>query len=184
MGNRAVITNKEKEIGIYLHWNGGKDSVEGFLTYCKMKNYREDYGMARLAQTICNFFDDGLSCDIDRLENLDCDNWDNGMYIIDTKTWKIIGREYEHYCNESCYSLLDMLIAINDCQPENVKVSKEEIYSFLELPYKYVIRDREAGNRIDAFYTYEDAQNALDEYEKEDISDDTYSKDFYEIVEV
>ena len=44
MGNRAVITTKKEwqndGIGVYLHWNGGRDSVEAFLTYCKMKGYR------------------------------------------------------------------------------------------------------------------------------------------------
>ena len=44
MGNRAVITTKENfennGIGIYLHWNGGRDSVEGFLEYCRRKGYR------------------------------------------------------------------------------------------------------------------------------------------------
>jgi hypothetical protein len=38
MGNRAVITTEQKRIGVYLHWNGGLDSVEGFLTYCKEQN--------------------------------------------------------------------------------------------------------------------------------------------------
>jgi hypothetical protein len=65
MGNRAVITTEEylkdeNTLGIYVHWNGGRDSVEAFLTYCKLKQYRtpEDdcYGWARLCQTICNFF--------------------------------------------------------------------------------------------------------------------------------
>lgn len=30
MGNRAVITTRKdlKDIGVYLHWNGGRDSVE------------------------------------------------------------------------------------------------------------------------------------------------------------
>ena len=31
MGNRAVITTEEKKIGIYLHWNGGYDSVNGYV---------------------------------------------------------------------------------------------------------------------------------------------------------
>lgn len=31
MGNRAIITNKEKKVAVYLHWNGGRDSVEAFL---------------------------------------------------------------------------------------------------------------------------------------------------------
>ena len=26
MGNRAVITTEKKDLGIYLHWNGGRDS--------------------------------------------------------------------------------------------------------------------------------------------------------------
>ena len=54
MGNRAVIATREKKIGVYLHWNGGRDSVEGFLTYCKLKGYRcpekDNYGWARLCQ--------------------------------------------------------------------------------------------------------------------------------------
>ena len=37
MGNRAVITTKENMynngVAIYLHWNGGRDSVEAFLEY-------------------------------------------------------------------------------------------------------------------------------------------------------
>lgn len=31
MGNRAVITTRAKEIGVYLHLNGGRDSVEAFI---------------------------------------------------------------------------------------------------------------------------------------------------------
>ena len=31
MGNRAVITTKERKIGLYLHWNGGRDTVEPVL---------------------------------------------------------------------------------------------------------------------------------------------------------
>ena len=36
MGHSAVITTRNdlKDIGVYLHWNGGRDSVEGFLSYC------------------------------------------------------------------------------------------------------------------------------------------------------
>ena len=40
MGNRAIITTKKdfdnNGIGVYLHWNGGRDSVQAFLTYCKL----------------------------------------------------------------------------------------------------------------------------------------------------
>ena len=62
MGNRAVITNKpnkgeiwEENIGIYLHWNGGRDSVEAFLKYCELRGFRatnrDNYGWARLVLT-------------------------------------------------------------------------------------------------------------------------------------
>lgn len=44
MGNRAVITTLQNYnnngIGVYLHWNGGRDSVEGFLEYMKLKKHR------------------------------------------------------------------------------------------------------------------------------------------------
>ena len=49
MGNRAVIQMKGSNVGIYLHYNGGRDSIEGFLAYCKLRDFRgDDYGMARL----------------------------------------------------------------------------------------------------------------------------------------
>ena len=40
MGNRAVVTNKNQDIGIYLHWNGGPESVCAFLTYAKALGVR------------------------------------------------------------------------------------------------------------------------------------------------
>ena len=81
MGNRAFITDRKKEMGIYLHWNGGRDSVEAFLKYCELKGYRypetDGYGWARLAQVIGNFFGGGLSIGI---EPRVYDPGDNGIY--------------------------------------------------------------------------------------------------------
>ena len=55
MGNRAVITTPERKIGLYLHWNGGRDTVEPLLRYCDLKGYRapgsDSYGWARLCQS-------------------------------------------------------------------------------------------------------------------------------------
>ncbi len=39
MGNRAVITTKERELALYLHWNGGRDTVEPLLKYCELQGY-------------------------------------------------------------------------------------------------------------------------------------------------
>lgn len=136
MGNRAVITAskaadvaKSKDIGVYLHWYGGRDSVTAFLTYCKAKGYRapdEDrYGMARLAQVIGNFFGGGLSIGGDTCDHLDCDNWDNGVYII--KGWDIVGRQYKRGGEQSGYDLIDMLEAINEAQPQKEQLTQEEL---------------------------------------------------------
>ena len=124
MGNRAVITTRENfddnGVGIYVHWNGGYDSVNAFLTYCKIKGFRtpdkDNYGWARLAQVIANFMgDDGLSVGVDTVDRLDCDNWDNGVYIIEG--WEIVGREYYEGEEQHGYEPEDILEAIDKAQP-------------------------------------------------------------------
>jgi hypothetical protein len=124
MGNRAVITAENSKVGVYLHWNGGRDSVEGFLKYCELQGYRspdaDSYGWARLCQTIANFFPGGLSVGIDIVDNLDCDNGDNGTYII--KDWKIVGRKHFKGSEQKEYDLFDMVKGINDCQPDSIKI--------------------------------------------------------------
>ena len=47
----------------------------------------------------------------------------------------------------------------------------------------YILRDREAGNIIEAFPKYEDAKAVLDGHEAQDKADGIYTEDFYEIVE-
>ena len=134
MGNRAVITaSKAKnvaesnDIGVYLHWNGGRDSVEAFLKYCELKGYRSPdtdcYGWARLCQVIGNFFGGELSIGIDRCCCLDCDNRDNGVYII--KGWEIVGREYFEGEEQRYHDLLEMLEEIDDKQPEGERLRHE-----------------------------------------------------------
>ena len=141
MGNRAVITSinnlKIKEdgtkelidegIGIYLHWNGGRDSIEAFLAYCDMKRYRkpeqDSYGYAMLINVITNFFGDGLSCDVGNCQHLDCDNYDNGVYII--KDWRIVDRLYAHGEQYGC-DFKDMLKAIDMAQPVHMRLTDAE----------------------------------------------------------
>ena len=54
MGNSALIMTKDGfekgGIGLYLHWNGGRDSVESFLNYCKLKGYRPPEQMGMVGQ--------------------------------------------------------------------------------------------------------------------------------------
>ena len=138
MGNRACITTRENfennGIGIYLHWNGGRDSVEGFLKYCEIRGFRapdEDcYGFARLVQVIANFFgDDGLSIGVDTLDRLDTANWDNGTYIIEG--WKIVGREYFKGEEQDNYPLNEVLEAIDKKQPRPIG---KEYWNAEEVP--------------------------------------------------
>lgn len=148
MGNRAVITfapkgkvtekNCESKdfTGIYLHWNGGRDSVEGFLKYCKFKGYRspEDdrwYAMASLVNVISNFFGGGLSIGIGTLDELDCDNYDNGVYVV-WNDWEIVDRIYYGRFEQDDYELEKMLNSIDSAQPENMQLGSEEIHRLLQ----------------------------------------------------
>ena len=129
MGNRAVITDKTMEIGVYVHWNGGRDSVEAFLEYCKRREFRDvnedrSYAYARLTQVIANYFGGNLSVGIDLCKNLDCENWDNGTYIIDG--WKIVDRKYFEGEEQNDYDLEDMIREIDKAQPINDRLYKEE----------------------------------------------------------
>jgi hypothetical protein len=106
MGNRAVIAiNRYDEInqdsiGFYLHWNGGRDSVEAFLEATKQlmgdRLGDAEYGTARLAQVIGTYMGGNLSFGIDLCKNLDCDNGDNGVYVVDTATMAITDRRHHH----------------------------------------------------------------------------------------
>ena len=126
MGNRAVITTKSKKIGVYLHWNGGRDSIEAFLKYCELQGFRcpeaDDYGWARLCQIIGNFFGGSTSIGIDEYNKLDTDNGDNGVYIIED--WKIVDRLYHNYPEQNTYKLKEMLKAIDESQPEKMQLFK------------------------------------------------------------
>lgn len=136
MGNRAVITTKKEwdnvGIGIYLHWNGGRDSVEAFLTYCRMKDYRspvnDNYGWARLCQVIGNFFGGELSVGVDKLNRLDLDNGDNGVYFIGGESgWEIEGRYYFDGEEQYMYDLEEMINQIDDRMPTGEQLGKEVI---------------------------------------------------------
>lgn len=135
MGNRAVITTKENMnhdgIGIYLHWSGGRDSVEAFLKYCELKGYRppdrDNYGFARLCQVIANYFGGSTSIGIDTLWHLDLNNGDNGVYIIEG--WNIVGRRYwdESWGEQDKYDLTGILLAIDESQPRKEQLGADFI---------------------------------------------------------
>lgn len=135
MGNRAVITTRDDfdndGIGVYLHWNGGMDSVRAFLEYCRLRGFRSPdtdcYGYAQLCRVIGNFFGGGLSLGVDKVSRLDTNNYDNGTYIV--KDWRIVGREYFKGPEQNEYDLAEMLMAIDEAQPEKERLGKEFLLS-------------------------------------------------------
>lgn len=134
MGNRAVITTApfdENDVGIYVHWNGGRASIEGFLLAAKELGYRNmtsdrGYGLARLAQAIGLFFgaDQDTNIGVGRVDKLDTNNYDNGTYLIGGN-WEIVGRMYfdgeEEISAEKTRQIADKIIAITKVAAEAAK---------------------------------------------------------------
>lgn len=148
MGNRAVITTQEKDMALYLHWNGGRDTVEPLLKYCEMQGYRppssDCYGWARMAQVMGNFFGGSTSIGIDRFSRLG-DQGDNGVYVIDG--WKIVERiensydedynitgwqEFPESREQREYDFDEMLHSFDDAMPENLRIG--DYIDAIEIP--------------------------------------------------
>lgn len=160
MGNRAVVTfanrceiekhlvpaekggNGEKlegfvadnphRVGVYLHWNGGRDSIVAFLGACKKLGYRggasDDYGVACFTQTVRNFFGKrGLSVGVNTLKCLDTDNGDNGVYVVDDK-WEIVGREFarREQNEHDIADFIKFLVKLTESVDESAKRIREE----------------------------------------------------------
>ena len=54
--------------------------------------------------------------------NLDCDNYDNGVYII--RGWDIVGRHYFEGEEQRVYNLEEMVYEIDQAQPEKDRLYK------------------------------------------------------------
>lgn len=141
MGNRAVITTRKRDLGVYLHWNGGRDSVGAFLEYCELRGFRspdnDPYGWARLCQVVANFMGaEGLSVGISRcLGDAHMDPGDNGIYVIEgwriaerLRTeygpgWEPIGmRDVRPEEEQRAHDRAEMLRAIDASQPEGQRL--------------------------------------------------------------
>lgn len=133
MGNRAVIKFKNSDAGIYLHWNGRRDSVEAFLDYCMLRGFRDgNYGVARMAQIIGNYFGGDLSIGVISTENCpfaDLNPGDNGVYVVEN--WQIVERYPLNITEQDDYDRLTMLLDINHAQPEKDRISDCQIHSFV-----------------------------------------------------
>ncbi|WP_346685977.1 hypothetical protein [Enteroscipio rubneri] len=127
MGNRAVITTPKREIGLYLHWNGGRDTIEPLLKYCELKGYRppssDCYGWARICQVMGNFLGGALSLGIGAYSTDENMNpGDNGIYVIEG--WRIVERvyPYESFSEQAAYDFDEMLRSLDASMPEGERL--------------------------------------------------------------
>jgi len=94
MGNRAVITFEVLDDApcIYLHWNGGRASVQGFLDAAKRLGMTpgdtretQTQFMDEFAALLAKHFFDcevGMTVYREKYGEADTDNWDNGTYVL------------------------------------------------------------------------------------------------------
>ncbi|MDD7963099.1 hypothetical protein [Microbacterium thalli] len=124
MGNRAVITTPGANVGIYLHWNGGRDSVAAFLRYAELAGLppltADGGGYAQLLTVLVNFVrNDGLTVALvtfdsrRRAEDFDSDN---GVYLVSGH--EIVGRIAAPRIEQDTHELNTMLRAVDEAQPE------------------------------------------------------------------
>lgn len=132
MGNRAVIIESRKREGIYQHWNGGRDSIEPMLYYAKHflnddSNLFENNLKKVAFISMCCGFRPEYSNDYD---NLDCNNGDNGVYVIN-KDFDIIERRFYKYSEQNNYKFEDFLIYIDELMPKNFQKGKDFILKYI-----------------------------------------------------
>lgn len=98
MGNRAVVKfeSRDEKHGIYLHWNGGPESILAFLQVMQDRKWvRMDYASARFTAVAVEFFDyqgdcNGYSVGIVDNPTAWKDGCDNGIYLVsqdENKGW-------------------------------------------------------------------------------------------------
>jgi hypothetical protein len=139
MGNRAVITESKADNApaIYLHWNGGRASVEAFLTAARQTGQYSGRTMAERMDKFAtllarHFFECEIGQTVYRMPygQTDRDNWDNGVYVISDRG-EIIGREFfegtEEINAEKTESIRSDIVAKHAAEQAAAMVSAEPI---------------------------------------------------------
>ena len=143
MGNRAFIAHQSAPNGIYLHWNGGMDSIKPLLDYCALVDpyggFNEGVGGLVTFVTVANNML-GSSIHIeDNSASLMLE--DNGTYWVEG--WEIVGRETPEYFTQEqdSHDYWDMMMAIATHQPRARQIPLKVITS--EVATKDNIHDAE-----------------------------------------
>ena len=147
MGNRAFLYPEsakpgKKTLGVYLHWNGGPDSVIPLIRYCKAKRFRkfsDGYGVARLCQVMGNFFGGttSLGVEYERPEYVDTNH---KPYCI-TDDWEI--KNIDDYRDDDWpteQQIREFLVALNDSQPREERIPEQ--FMFSDKPDLSTVREK------------------------------------------
>ena len=115
MGDRAVVVfddYKPEAVGLYVHWMGSDvpdlvdrlrelmlPSAAGVPAW-RARHGDPQYALARLAYVACaRNPEDNSGVGIGRCRDLDCDNIDNGVYVVESRGYTITERY--HVCEHS-----------------------------------------------------------------------------------
>ena len=151
MGNRAVVAfesalSNGEETSIYLHWNGGRDSVEGFLMVAKeLRIPATPAGLTALAETLGPaFFNNteesptGLTIYLQPYSVADTDNYDNGTYILKNGEWEISQRLFNEGSEQSSFDPVELatyvLHKIAGYSDEDAEARSKELMNEIQLP--------------------------------------------------
>jgi len=98
MGNRAVVSfgTTPSAKAVYLHWNGGRASVEGFLRACALLHLPPT--AESLYEVAKGFL--GSSCYLETVGTSDRDNYDNGWYVLEWGEWRVKERKFNRLSEE------------------------------------------------------------------------------------
>lgn len=133
MGNSCFVTTPKKQVGIYLHWNGGRDSIESFCEYMRILDTAnivgdQGYALAQFSKVVGNY----LGTDSIGLYPYDesCRDCDNGVYVLG-KNWSIEERIYpscyadgDEFKEQYEHTIDEMVRDIDNRQPEGLKLGR------------------------------------------------------------
>ena len=122
MGNRAVIELEQSGLGIYMHWNGGRDSIEPLLHVAKeykIQSKGKYFLLSSLCKMIANSFTSSTYSPVEAnpIDTLDCDNFDNGVYVIDSRL-NIVDRKFNRYPEQNEHDFYGMVEYIKEKNDE------------------------------------------------------------------
>lgn len=141
MGDRCIITDRRRTVGLHLHDFGDRSYVLALLRYASMKGLRpcfdgKWYGssLAALTAFISNFNScrhghagDGEVKIFTHFQN----PGDNGIYILTDEEWEIETQELLKGCEEPYEpdeeEILDNLMSLNASQPEKERLSSRAL---------------------------------------------------------